>query len=132
MGLEDFNIQSGDDYANLLINDLRVMVEQEGMEEDLFKVWEKHIRELCNLRYYQYISGDIDTFMLSDKEMMKTYQDSTLEWTGEILAGLVEKGEVSMSVRDDGEILYGIPKDTVEDWRENGPPKSKKNRRKKK
>lgn len=130
MGLDGFNIQSGDDYANLLINDLRVMVDKEGMEEDLFKVWEKHIRNLCNLRYYQYVSGDVESFMLSEQEMMQTYKDSTLEYTGEILSSLVEKGEVSMSINQDGEILYGIPKDTIKEWQEDVPRKNRRTKKK--
>ena len=131
MGLEDYNIQSGDDYANLLINDLRVMTEKEGMEEDLFKVWEKHIRKLCNLRYYQYVSGDVESFMLSDTEMMQTYKDSTMEYTGEILASLVEKGKVSMAINEDGEILYGLPKETLEEWQEDVPRKNRRTKKKK-
>lgn len=131
MSLENHSIQSGDDYANLLINDLRVMVEKEGMEEDLFKVWEKHIRKLCNLRYYQYVSGDVESFMLSESEMMQTYKDSTMEYTGELLASLVEKGKVSMSINEDGEILYGLPKETLEEWQEDVPRKKKATKKKK-
>ena len=131
MSLENHSIQSGDDYANLLIGDLRVMVEQEGMEEDLFKVWEKHIRKLCNLRYYQYVSGDVESFMLSEQEMMQTYKDSTMEYTGELLSSLVEKGKVSMAINQDGEILYGIPKDTMEEWQQDVPRKTRRIKKKK-
>lgn len=131
MGLENHSIQSGDDYADLLINDLRVMVEKEGMEEDLFKVWEKHIRKLCNLRYYQYVSGDVESFMLSEQEMMQTYKDSTMEYTGELLASLVEKGKVSMAVNEDGEILYGLPKTTLEEWQQDVPRKNRRTKKKK-
>ena len=131
MSLENHSIQSGDDYANLLIDDLRVMTEQEGMEEDLFKVWEKHIRKLCNLRYFQYVSGDIESFMLSEQEMLQTYKDSTLEYTGEILSSLVEKGEVSMSINPDGEILYGIPKQMVQEWQQDVPKKNRRVKKKK-
>ena len=131
MSLENHSIQSGDDYANLLIDDLRVMTEQEGMEEDLFKVWEKHIRKLCNLRYFQYVSGDIESFMLSEQEMLQTYKDSTLEYTGEILSSLVEKGEVSMSINPDGEILYGIPKQMVQEWQQDVPKKNRRTKKKK-
>ena len=131
MSLENHSIQSGDDYANLLIGDLRVMTEQEGMEEDLFKVWEKHIRKLCNLRYFQYVSGDIESFMLSEQEMLQTYKDSTLEYTGEILSSLVEKGEVSMSINPDGEILYGIPKQMVQEWQQDVPKKNRRTKKKK-
>jgi hypothetical protein len=131
MSLEDFNIQSGDDYADLLISDLRIMTEQEGMEEDLFKVWEKHIRKLCNLRYYQYVSGDVESFMLTEQEMMQTYKDSTLEYTGEILSELVEKGKVSMSINQDGEILYGLPKETLQEWQQDVPKKKRTTKKKK-
>ena len=131
MSVENHSIQSGDDYTNLLIGDLRVMTEQEGMEEDLFKVWEKHIRKLCNLRYYQYVSGDVDDFMLSEQEMLQTYKDSTLEYTGEILSSLVEKGEVSMSINPDGEILYGIPKQMVQEWQQDVPKKNRRVKKKK-
>ena len=131
MGLQDFNIQSGDDYANLLINDLRVMVEIEGMEEELFVIWEKHIRKLCNLRYYQYVSGDVESFMLSESEMMQTYKDSTMEYTGEILASLVEKGKVSMAINEEGEILYGLPKETLEEWQQDVPKKTRRTKKKK-
>lgn len=130
MGLDGYSIQSGDDYANLLINDLRVMVDKEGMEEDLFKVWEKHIRKLCNLRYYEYISGDVQSFMLSEAEMMQTYKDSTMEYTGEILASLVEKGKVSMAINEDGEILYGLPKETLEEWQQDVPRKNRRTKKK--
>ena len=131
MGLENHNIQSGDDYANLLIGDLRVMTEKEGMEEELFVIWEKHIRKLCNLRYYQYVSGDVESFMLSESEMMQTYKDSTLEYTGELLASLVEKGKVSMAINEEGEILYGLPKETLEEWQQDVPRKNSRTKKKK-
>ena len=131
MGLEDYNIQSGDDYANLLIGDLRVMTEKEGMEEELFAIWEKHIRNLCNLRYYQYVSGDVESFMLSDSEMMQTYKDSTMEYTGELLASLVEKGKVSMAINEGGEIVYGLPKETLEEWQKDVPRKNSRTKKKK-
>ena len=115
----------------MLINDLRVMTEKEGMEEELFVIWEKHIRKLCNLRYYQYVSGDVESFMLSESEMMQTYKDSTMEYTGEILASLVEKGKVSMAINEEGEILYGLPKETLEEWQQDVPKKTRRTKKKK-
>lgn len=127
MRLSDINIKSGDDYADLLIGDLRPLIESDGMDLRLFEIWSDKLRELCNTRYYEYVSGDVETFLLSDKEVMKTYTDSTLEFTGEVLGELVDKGEVSISIREDGEILYGLPKKMVEELDE----KKKKNRRRK-
>lgn len=130
MSLEGFNIRSGDDYADLLIGDLRIMTEQDGMEEDLFKMWEKHIRKLCNKRYYDYVAGDAESFMLSEQEMLQTYKDSTMEYTSEILTSLVEKGKVSLAINEDGEILYGIPKDTMEEWQKDVPRKNRRTKKK--
>ncbi len=38
--------------------------------------------------------------------MLNTYKEATLKLTGEILADLVEKGEVTMGINKDGEIVY--------------------------
>lgn len=129
MKLDINSIRSGDHYADLLLADLSVLMAEAGMDERLFEIWSDKLRELCNTRYYEYISGEIETFLLTDTEVMDLYKDSTLEFTGEVLGELVDKGEVSISIREDGEILYGLPRKVVEDIEEKAKPKS---RRKKK
>ena len=77
------------------------------------------------------VSGDVESFMLSESEMMQTYKDSTMEYTGEILASLVEKGKVSMAINEEGEILYGLPKETLEEWQQDVPKKTRRTKKKK-
>lgn len=125
MRSDEFNIQSGDEYADLLIENLNAY-DGFGVElsEDLMGYWQQGIRQLCNQRYSLYEKGEIDTYMLTENDMLNTYKEATLKFTGEILADLVEKGEVTMGINKDGEIVYASS-----DW---DMIKEKKTRRRKK
>ena len=107
MRSDEFNIQSGDEYANLLIGNLNAYDGfGEDLPENLMGYWEQGIRQLCNQRYSLYEKGEIDSYMLTENDMLNTYKEATLKLTGEILADLVEKGEVTMGINKDGEIVY--------------------------
>jgi hypothetical protein len=107
MRSDEFNIQSGDEYANLLIGNLNAYDGfGEDLPENLMGYWEQGIRQLCNQRYSLYEKGEIDSYMLTENDMLNTYKKATLKLTGEILADLVEKGEVTMGINKDGEIVY--------------------------
>ncbi len=107
MRSDEFNIQSGDEYANLLIGNLNAYDGfGEDLPENLMGYWEQGIRRLCNQRYSLYKKGKIDSYMLTENDMLNTYKEATLKLTGEILADLVEKGEVTMGINKDGEIVY--------------------------
>jgi hypothetical protein len=107
MRSDEFNIQSGDEYANLLIGNLNAYDGfGEDLPENLMGYWEQGIRRLCNQRYSLYKKGEIDSYMLTENDMLNTYKEATLKLTGEILADLVEKGEVTMGINKDGEIVY--------------------------
>lgn len=103
---DDSQINSGDDYADLLINDLKLYNEEMKMDLELFKYWEIEIRNLCNTKYLKYIEGELEYYLLTDKEIMSTYKEASLKMTGDILASLVDKGAVSMGVNEDGEVTY--------------------------
>ena len=107
MRSDEFNIQSGDEYANLLIGNLNAYDGfGEDLPENLMGYWEQGIRRLCNQRYSLYEKGEIDSYMLTENDMLNTYKEATLKLTEEILADLVEKGEVTMGINKDGEIVY--------------------------
>ncbi len=99
MRSDEFNIQSGDEYANLLIGNLNAYDGfGEDLPENLMGYWEQGIRQLCNQRYSLYEKGEIDSYMLTENDMLNTYKEATLKLTGEILADLVDKGEVTMGI----------------------------------
>lgn len=104
MPLENFNINSGDDYADLIIQDL--IDSKMGMDEPLFRYWTDDIRKMCVRSYDKYIKGSTDSFMLSEEEIMNSYKEASLKYTGELLESLVEKGVVSLGINTDGEIVY--------------------------
>ncbi len=105
--MEEFNIQSGDEYADILIeNILESNREFRELEPELMEYWEKEIRLLCNKRYRDYVKGKEESYMIDEKELVETYRKASLLFTGDILASLVEKGKVKMGVNEQGEIVY--------------------------
>ncbi len=103
--LNEFNINSGDDYAELLIRDMEMFMSG-GMPEDVIRYWSKEVRQLCNIKYLKYVEGEEETFMLSDVELENTYKIATEKLIGDTLGTLVDKGMVKMSVGENGEVLY--------------------------
>jgi hypothetical protein len=99
------NIKSGDDYADILISNMGLLME-EGMPIDLIDYWAREVRTLCNIKYLKYIEGDEESFMLTDDEIMEVYNIATQKLIGDTLGDLVEKGMVRMSVDENGEVLY--------------------------
>lgn len=124
MSLEDYNIQSGEQYANILIENLKLTDEVfDELPEELMKYWEQGIMKLCIERYDLYIKGKTDDYRLFEDDMLDLYKEASLKMTQDILDELVDKGEVHMGVNKDGEIVYGS-----KDW---DMVKNKKARRKK-
>ena len=103
--LDNYNINSGDEYANLLIKDIEMFM-SEGMPMDMIEYWSKEVRILCNTKYPKYVKGDEESYMLTDVELEDTYKIATEKLIGDTLGGLVDKGMVKMSVDSDGEVRY--------------------------
>lgn len=103
--LNEHNINSGDDYADLLIRDMEMFMSG-GMPEDVIRYWSKEVRQLCNVKYLKYVEGEEETFMLTDVDLENTYKIATEKLIGDTLGTLVDKGMVKMSVGGDGEVLY--------------------------
>jgi hypothetical protein len=58
------------------------------------------------VRYKLYINNEVDSYKLNDEEMMDLLQEANTKLIGDMLSILVEKGTVSMSIGNDGEIRY--------------------------
>jgi hypothetical protein len=99
------NIKSGDDYADILISNMGLLME-EGMPIDLIDYWAREVRILCNIKYLKYVEGDEESFMLTDDEIMEVYNIATQKLIGDTLGELVDKGMVKMSISENGEVLY--------------------------
>jgi hypothetical protein len=106
--LEHHNINSGDDYADLLIKTILEESPSSVVEEEMLKYWVIKVREMCVEKYNKYIIGQEETFMLSDVEMDESYRLSIEEMVNDSLKELSEKGLLEISIDDNGEILYGL------------------------
>lgn len=121
---EDYNIQSGEEYAKALIENLRLTDEVfDELPKELMQYWEEGIYKLCIEKYDLYIKGKADDYRLFENDMLDLYKDASLKMTQDILDELVDKGEIQMGINKDGEIVYGS-----KDW---DMVKNKKVRRKK-
>ena len=109
MNLDD--IQSGDDYAKILIEDMERVQESiggNGLNSTIFENWCKKVEVLCKKSYRDYEKGRKESFKLSDEEMSNAYEEAVNDYTDTLLEGLIDKGLVEMAVSDTGEIVYGL------------------------
>lgn len=109
--LENHNISSGDDYANLLIAALNEMKSESPLEDEILRFWFIEIRKLCVEKYNQYIIGKQETYMLSDEEIDGAYKVAVEQMVSGALEDLSEKGLLEISIDESGEVLYGLSKE---------------------
>lgn len=128
MSLNEHNITSGEQYASLLVEEieyLRHTGEAESpLADELYERWYKYITKACVERYQEYVTGKEDSFKLSDVEMEKLYEQALSDIIDESLESLVDKGFVSLSVGDSGEILYSATKEGLDKLKDNDRKKS--------
>jgi hypothetical protein len=110
--MENYEARSGDEYADQLIeNIIESNKNLPDFDLEFMDYWASEIRKVCNERYYMYIKGQADSYMLSEEEFIATYKEASLKLTGDVLASLVDKGQISMGVNDQGELVYA-----AKDW----------------
>jgi hypothetical protein len=103
----EHNINSGQEYAKILVKTLRDSVEQDFPAE-LLIYWCQEVSEMAINSYNQYITGKLDTYLLSQEEVTDAYERAGLRYSQFILNGLVDKDLVQVGVGPDGEILYSL------------------------
>ena len=102
--MKEWNFSSGDEYADKMIEDINMF--DFGMPNDLKEYWCKELRQMCNSKFLKYIEGEEESYMLTDVELEEAYKVASEKLIGETLGVLVDKGMVSMSVGENGEVLY--------------------------
>jgi hypothetical protein len=113
--LENHNINNGDDYADLLISSLGEMPALNELEAEILRNWFVEIRKMCVEKYYNYVIGKEETFLLSDVEMDNAYRLAVEQMVDDSLQDLSEKGMLEISIDDNGEILYGLSEEGKEE-----------------
>jgi hypothetical protein len=106
--LENHNINSGEEYADILISTISEIPPLNVSEAEILEYWFVEIRKLCIEKYYSYIIGNEETFILDDVELDNAYRLAVEKMVGDSLQDLSEKGLLNISIDDNGEILYGL------------------------
>ena len=112
------NINSGEEYANLLVKTLRET--QGDLPEELLKHWCWEVYTAAVDNFSEYLAGKRDDYLLTQDELEKCYEKAGLKYTDEVLNGLIDTDHIQASVTSEGEIVYSATQ------------KSKKSRKKKK
>ena len=106
------NINSGADYAQLLIDQI-ISMEKETPEAqqipiNLLTHWCNGIEEKADEVWMEYITGKRDSYLLSDVEMKTLFDEAGMKYVGELVDGMVDNDVLETYVDDKGEILYGL------------------------
>jgi len=121
--MEQHNINSGEDYAKLLINTI-VNAEidlptNERIDAGLMKYWCDEIRDHANITWNEYIIGKREDYIFTDVEMKKLFEKAGMRYASDILDGLVDKEMLEVSVSPEGELLYGLTEKGKKEVNEN-------------
>jgi hypothetical protein len=106
------NINSGNDYAQLLIDTIlkaeREIPENEQMPIDLLTIWVESIQEAAEQSYLDYVTGKRETFLLSDVEMKELFEEAGRKYVISLIDNMVDKDILETYVDEEGDILYGL------------------------
>jgi len=81
-------------------------VEDDPMPETLVKYWANNMYRACYDAYTNYLLGKRDDYRLTDEEAHNEYEKAGLQFTQELVDGLVDKDYLQVSVSPEGELLY--------------------------
>ena len=109
--MED-NIQSGEDYARVIINaiieDELDMPKDQRMDSKMLQYWCEEIQIFANQTWKEYIMGNRESYMFTESELKKLYENAGLKYASDILNGLVDKEMIEVSVGEGGDLLYSL------------------------
>jgi len=106
------NINSGNDYAQLLIDTIlkaeREIPENEQIPIDLLTLWVEGIQEAAEQSYLEYVTGKRETFLLSDVEMKDLFEKAGREYVVGLIDNMVDNDILETYIDEEGDILYGL------------------------
>jgi hypothetical protein len=110
--MDNENISSGQDYAQLLINNLiegeLEVPEEERMDSRFLLYWCEEISTFADQTWQDYILGNRESYKFQEEEIRKLFEKAGLRYASDLLDGLVDKEMVQVGVRQDGELVYSL------------------------
>ena len=83
---------------------------EESLPENLVKYWAENMYNACYKAYNDYIIGKRDDYKLTNTESYKQYDKAGLQFTQELVDGMVDKDLLEVSVGPEGDLLYSTTK----------------------
>ena len=106
------NINSGNDYAQLLIDAIlkteREIPENEQMPIELLVLWVEGMQEAAEKSYLDYVTGERETFLLSDIEMKDLFEKAGEKYVVGLLNNMVDNDMLETYIDEEGDMLYGL------------------------
>jgi hypothetical protein len=106
------NINSGNDYAQILIDAIlkteREIPENEQMPIELLTLWVEGIQEAAEKSYLDYVTGERETFLLSDIEMKDLFEKAGEKYVVGLLNIMVDDDVLETYIDEEGDMLYGL------------------------
>jgi hypothetical protein len=78
------------------------------MDSRLLEIWIDEIKSNCEIFYEDYLKGKRPSYYMTEEEYDRIFDQAGLQFSAEILSGLVDKNMVDVSVDEDGEIVYKL------------------------
>lgn len=104
------NIKSGAEYAQLLIDNIiegeKELPTDQQLPINLLTYWCDEIKTYAETTYYKYLIGKRAHFSFDEDEFKDLFEKAGMRYSGDLLEGLLDKGMIDMSIREDGEIVY--------------------------
>ena len=98
------NINSGEEYANLLVKTLK---ESQGdLPEELLKKWCWEVYTAAVDSFDEYIAGKREDYLLTPDELEDCYDKAGLKYSEGILNSLVDTDYIKASITPEGDIIY--------------------------
>ena len=138
------DFRDAEHYA-LTIKDIILNTEpepgDEPMPDTLIKYWANNMYRACYDAYTNYVLGKREDYRLTDEEAGNEFEKAGLQFTQELVDGLVDKDYLQVSVSPEGEFLYSATEkgkkevekhENIKDFFINTPKTKKRGRPRKK
>lgn len=110
--METPNINSGKDYAQILIDNIldneKSIHESEQMPSLLISYLSEEIYDYADQTWNDYILGKRDVFMFTDVEMNGLLDKAGERYTSDLIDGMVDKDLLEVSIDAEGQFLLNL------------------------
>ncbi len=119
------NFKSFEEYRSSLINELgNIQNEMDDLDEgkldnETFKIWVDVLDIMCESNYIEYINNVRENYAITADQFHESFERAKEIAIGEALASLTDKGLVTVSIGEDGELLYGLTEEGKQVVKEN-------------